>query len=237
MTVFELKSTLLNALAIILKSLSPNEINAQLTTHNEQLQRLNDLPFFLDLSAWSDEVLTSEDLKMVLDVFARWHIKISGLMHPHQRMADLAKQLGLFYQPSLSPRKATVGTKYDEQNHHTTQTDKGYTPYVLIERPVRSGQQIYAKHQDLIVTATVNEGAEVIADGSIHVYAPVRGRVFAGASGDFNAKIFISSMQAQLVCIAGIYRLIDQKLPSSLYKKSVKISLQNNKIYIKGIST
>lgn len=233
MTVFELKSTLLNALAIILKSLSPNEINAQLTTHNERLQRLNDLPFFLDLSAWSDEVLTSENLKTVLEVFARWQIKISGLMHPHQHMADLAKQLGLFYQPSLTPKKATVG----EQNHHTTQVNKEYTPYVLIERPVRSGQQVYAKHQDLIVTAAVHEGAEIMADGSIHVYAPVRGRVFAGASGDFSAKIFISSMQAQLVCIAGIYRLIDQKLPSSLYKKSVKIGLQNNKIYIKGIST
>lgn len=236
MTVFELKSTLLNALAIVLKSLSPNEINAQLTTHNERLRHLNDLPFFLDLSAWSDDALSSDDLKAVIDVFAKWRIKISGLMHPHHHMADLASQLGLFYQPSLSPRKVNVDAKYDGQNHQTTEK-KEYAPYLLIERPVRSGQQIYAKHQDLIVTATVNEGAEIIADGSIHVYAPVRGRVFAGASGDFNARIFISSMQAQLVCIAGIYRLIDQNLPSNLHKKNVKISLQNNKLYIKGIST
>ena len=148
MTVFELKSTLLNALAIVLKSLSPNEINAQLTTHNERLRHLNDLPFFLDLSAWSDDALSSDDLKAVIDVFAKWRIKISGLMHPHHHMADLASQLGLFYQPSLSPRKVNVDAKYDGQNHQTTEK-KEYTPYLLIERPVRSGQQIYAKHQDL----------------------------------------------------------------------------------------
>ncbi len=79
----------------------------------------------------------------------------------------------------------------------------------LITTPVRSGQQIVAKGTDLIITSAVSFGAELLADGSIHVYGALRGRALAGISGDRQARIFCQSLEAQLVSIAGFYRLSD----------------------------
>lgn len=79
----------------------------------------------------------------------------------------------------------------------------------MINSPVRSGQQVVAKGSDLIVTSSVSHGAELLADGSIHVYGVLRGRALAGMSGDFSARIFCQSLEAELVSIAGFYRLSD----------------------------
>ena len=98
---------------------------------------------------------------------------------------------------------------------------------VVVTSPVRTGQQVYAEQADLIVLGMVSEGAEIIADGNIHVYAPMRGRALAGESGDTSARIFLQSMQAELVSIAGIYRVFEQDLPPSLHKKAVQIELQD----------
>ena len=99
---------------------------------------------------------------------------------------------------------------------------------VVVTSPVRTGQQVYAKQADLVVLGVVSEGAEIIADGNIHVYAPMRGRALAGESGDTTARIFLQSMQAELVSIAGIYRVFEQNLPPSLHKKAVQIELQDD---------
>lgn len=80
---------------------------------------------------------------------------------------------------------------------------------MIVDTPVRAGQRIYARGADLIITAAVNNGAEVIADGSIHIYAPLRGRALAGANGDTEARIFTLSMEAELVSIAGMYRTFE----------------------------
>jgi len=82
--------------------------------------------------------------------------------------------------------------------------------------------------QCLAVVGMVSGGAEIIADGNIHVYAPMRGRALAGESGDKSARIFLQSMQAELVSIAGIYRVFEQNLPPSLHKKAVQIELQDD---------
>ncbi|MES1942782.1 septum site determining protein MinC [Salinisphaera sp. PC39] len=79
----------------------------------------------------------------------------------------------------------------------------------LIDRPVRSGQQIYARDADLVITAAVSEGAEVLADGHIHVYGALRGRALAGASGDTGARIFCRRFEADLVAVAGNYKVAD----------------------------
>jgi septum site-determining protein MinC len=101
---------------------------------------------------------------------------------------------------------------------------------MLIDAPVRAGQRIYAQGRDLIVTAAVNNGAEVIADGSIHIYAPLRGRALAGASGDAGARIFTMSMEAELVSIAGMYRTFDNGLPKDLARVPVQIRLTGDRI-------
>ena len=79
----------------------------------------------------------------------------------------------------------------------------------LLTTPVRSGQQVVAKGSDLIVASSVSQGAELLADGSIHIYGTLRGRALAGISGDKEARIFCQSLEAELVSIAGFYRLSD----------------------------
>ncbi len=108
-------------------------------------------------------------------------------------------------------------------------------PAMIIDTPVRSGQRVYARGSDLIVTATVNPGAEVIADGSIHVYAPLRGRALAGASGQTDARIFSLAMEAELVSIAGVYRTFDEGWQKELAGKPAQVRLKDDRLDIKSI--
>ncbi|MEO8810782.1 MAG: septum site-determining protein MinC [Rhodanobacter sp.] len=96
---------------------------------------------------------------------------------------------------------------------------------------VRSGQQVYARDRDLIVTAAVANGAEVIADGNIHIYGGLRGRAMAGAQGDEKARIFVSDFRAELVAIAGQYRVFEQ-IPAELEGHSVQCWLEDDKLMI-----
>jgi septum site-determining protein MinC len=106
---------------------------------------------------------------------------------------------------------------------------------LVIDKPLRSGQQVYARGGDVIVTAVVSFGAEVIADGNVHVYAPLRGKAIAGARGDTGARIFTTCMEAQLVAIAGIYRTSEVALPDEIAGKSAQISLDGKKIVMNPI--
>ncbi len=108
-------------------------------------------------------------------------------------------------------------------------------PTMIIDTPIRSGQRIYARGSDLVVTATVNPGAEIIADGSIHVYAPLRGRALAGASGQSDARIFSLAMEAELVSIAGVYRTFDEGWQKELAGKPAQIRLKDERLDIKSI--
>nr|WP_034337364.1 septum site-determining protein MinC [Herbaspirillum sp. B39] len=101
---------------------------------------------------------------------------------------------------------------------------------VVIDTPVRAGQRIYARGADLVVLAVVNNGAELIADGCIHVYAPLRGRALAGASGNTSARIFAASLEAELVSIAGVYRTFENGHAPELAGKQVQVRLQGERI-------
>ena len=140
-------------------------------------------------------------------------------------------------QPENAPPAAPSNEAADEHaepqaaENNTTQPETQQLPArktVVVTSPVRTGQQVYAEQADLVVLGVVSEGAEIIADGNIHVYAPMRGRALAGESGDTTARIFLQSMQAELVSIAGIYRVFEQNLPPSLHKKAVQIELQDD---------
>jgi septum site-determining protein MinC len=106
---------------------------------------------------------------------------------------------------------------------------------LLIDKPLRSGQQIYARGGDVVVTAVVSFGAEVIADGNVHVYAPLRGKAIAGARGNTEARIFSTCMEAQLVAIAGIYRTNEVPLPDTVLGKSAQVRLDGKKLAIDPI--
>lgn len=101
----------------------------------------------------------------------------------------------------------------------------------LINTPVRSGQQIYARNSDLIVTSSVSAGAELIADGNIHIYGMMRGRALAGASGDGECQIFCTHLSPELVSIAGQYWLSDQ-IPAEFSGKAARLCLQDGTLTI-----
>ncbi|HSX60353.1 MAG TPA: septum site-determining protein MinC, partial [Tahibacter sp.] len=102
---------------------------------------------------------------------------------------------------------------------------------MLQSLPVRSGQQVYARGTELVITAVVGHGAEVIADGSIHVYAALRGKAIAGAQGDTAARIFCQDFQAELVSIAGHYRVFED-IPADLRGKPVQVWLEGEKLLL-----
>ena len=97
---------------------------------------------------------------------------------------------------------------------------------LVIDKPLRSGQQVYAKGRDLVVLAMVNPGAEVIADGHIHIYAPLRGKAIAGARGQSDARIFALAMEPELISIAGVYRTSENPLPAQVWGKPAQVHLQ-----------
>ncbi|WP_313080361.1 septum site-determining protein MinC [Atlantibacter sp.] len=105
----------------------------------------------------------------------------------------------------------------------------------LIDLPVRSGQRVYAPNCDLIVTNHVSAGAELIADGNIHVYGMMRGRALAGASGDRKAQIFCTNLAAELVSIAGVYWLSDQ-IPATYSGKAARLQLAENDLTIQPLN-
>jgi septum site-determining protein MinC len=108
---------------------------------------------------------------------------------------------------------------------------------MIIDTPVRAGQRIYARGTDLIVTAVVNNGAEIIADGSIHVYAPLHGRALAGASGNAGARIFALQLQPELVSIAGVYRTFDEGIPADVARQAAQIRLVGDRIDISSLGS
>lgn len=99
---------------------------------------------------------------------------------------------------------------------------------MVIDKPLRSGQKVYAKGCDLVVLAMVNQGAEVVADGNIHVYAPLRGKAMAGATGNTNARIFSLCLEPELISIAGIYRTSESPLSPEVQGKPAQVRLSND---------
>ena len=96
---------------------------------------------------------------------------------------------------------------------------------LVIDKPVRSGQKIYARGADLVVLAMVNQGGEVVADGHIHVYAPLRGKAMAGASGNTQARIFSTCLEPELISIAGVYRTSENPLAAHIHGKVAQVRL------------
>lgn len=235
---FEIKSARTDALAVYLHNADAAALDAALAKCAAQYRELN-LPLILDMQDFRP---SEADLPAVLAVFRRHRLSVAALRHSDEAWAATAAGNGL---PFTVPGKdrpvpletADAGTVAEITSEVASETAKqaGH-PTVLVADPVRTGQQVYAENADLIVTGTVSEGAELIADGNIHIYASMRGRALAGAKGRRDARIFIHSMQAELVSIAGIYRNFEQQLPEHLYRKPVQIHLQDDRLVIAAIA-
>jgi septum site-determining protein MinC len=106
---------------------------------------------------------------------------------------------------------------------------------LVITKPLRSGQRIYARHTDLVIVGMVSQGAEVIADGNIHVYGPLRGKAMAGARGDTSARIFTTQLDPELIAIAGVYRVVEAKLDNSLHNQAAVIYLDGEALRVEAL--
>lgn len=109
------------------------------------------------------------------------------------------------------------------------------SPTKVVNQSVRSGQQIYARGGDLIVIGGVNAGAEVVADGNVHIYGSLRGRALAGAQGDVQTRIFCQCLEAELVAVAGQYRVFDDTAPSETRGQTVQVFLDNNQLRVERL--
>jgi septum site-determining protein MinC len=117
------------------------------------------------------------------------------------------------------------------------QADPPSSSTLVISRPLRSGQRVYARHTDLIVIGMVSPGAEVIADGNIHIYGPLRGKAMAGAHGDTSARIFTTHLDAELLAIAGIYRVLEDRLDATLHGQPALVHLDGDTLRIEALKT
>lgn len=143
--------------------------------------------------------------------------------------------------PVVAPPAADKAAKQPEskatEREHATAPDTPAIPDVapaamVINRPLRSGQRIYARNTDLIVIGVVSQGAEVIADGNIHVYGPLRGKAMAGARGDASARIFTTQLDPELLAIAGVYRVIETQLDDSLRNQPTIVQLDGDALRV-----
>lgn len=106
---------------------------------------------------------------------------------------------------------------------------------LVIDKPIRAGQRVYAADANLIVLAVVNAGAELIADGDIHVYAPLRGRALAGARGNAGARIFTLSLEAELVSIAGVFQVFEHGIPDAVRAKPAQVFLEGEQVVLRPL--
>ncbi|OGS75327.1 MAG: septum site-determining protein MinC [Gallionellales bacterium GWA2_60_142] len=123
------------------------------------------------------------------------------------------------------PRKEATGS-----GRETPQPAAPQPTTMIVDKPVRTGQRIYARGGNLVVLAIVNAGAEVIADGDIHIYAPFRGRAIAGAQGNENARIFVHKLEAELISIAGCFQVFENGVPENVRGKPAQIRLDGTRL-------
>ncbi len=253
----EFKGTTLPIVSVTLRSLSPDDLTRTAS------ELFGDEAFFdgdaavLELDQIECTNEAAVDWEAIRAVFGRHGLHVVGVRGAGEVLGESAAAAGLpglaafkrAARPIAEPARAEATDtlpQLEEQppasapaSHPAAQP--AFNPTLIIDRPLRSGQQAYARGGDLVVLAAVNAGAEVIADGSIHIYAPLRGRALAGASGETGARIFTTRFEAELVSIAGVYRTFEAGIPEPLAGKPVQVQLsdsgEGDRLNIKALKT
>jgi len=217
---FEIKSANLPLVALLLKSADLQALAAELQA------RFGDIPDFFDHDPLVIDLAPLPDgadvdfaaLLRLLREYRVLPVAVRGGTEQHQAAARAA---GL-----ASAEDAVLeGPRPPAQPQPQVEAAPPASA-LYVDRPLRSGQQVYARGRDLVVMSMVNPGAEVIADGSIHVYAPLRGKAIAGARGNEQARIVTLCLEPELVSIAGVYRTSDIALPSEVLGKPTQVRLE-----------
>ena len=236
--VFEFKSATLPLIAVILKTADldvlAKALDAQLADTPDFFEQE---PVVIDLSQLPQDAaaIDFDTLRRLLARHQTQPIAVRGGNAAHASAARLAG-LSITSMPvAPPPRAAPAAAPANAEPQIVKEVTAPPGGTIVIDRPLRSGQQVYARGGDVIVLGVVNFGAEVIADGHIHVYAPLRGKAMAGARGNTEARIFSTCLEAQLLAIAGIYRTSEVALPSHVAGKGAYVRLEGEKLVIEAI--
>ncbi len=232
---FELKGSLFTFTVLRLLKTDLSAFRQQLdATVAKAPKFFHHTPIVVDLSkvSSSDEPI---DFTALLDELRAHSLIPMGVSKGNALQHAAALEAGLPQLPEgkeTSPKSNPTKTPTSEEreSYHTPSQN---LPSKLITQPVRSGQQIYAKDADLIVLSSVSNGAELLADGHIHVYGTLRGRALAGVNGNTEARIFCQSLEAELVSIAGYYLLHEDANP--LLCKSAHIFLNGESLVVESL--
>jgi septum site-determining protein MinC len=227
---FEIKSANLPLVALLLKSPDLDALARDLAV------RFGDIPDFFDndplvleLSALAAEN-RAIDFTALINLLCSYRVAPIAVRGGSPAQMDAALAVGLLPAPDAritaartqEPQITPVQAPPPAEAAAPAPAPLGA---LVIDKPLRSGQQVYARGRDLVLLAMVNAGAEVIADGHIHVYAPLRGKAMAGARGNADARIFALSLEPELLSIAGIYRTSDVPLPKNIWGHPTQVRL------------
>ena len=246
---FDLKSATLPVVAVLLKTTDAAQFAADLA------ERVADAPGFFDNDPVLIDLSAVKEAEEPIDFAAiaaqlRGHgtLPVAVRGGSDAQMAA-ARAAGLAAAPDAPPPRAEAGAAaapevrevvrevvHEVEVEVVREVPVAAPGAVVVDKPLRSGQQVYARGTDLIVMAVVSFGAEVIADGNIHVYAPLRGRAIAGARGNTEARIISTCLEPQLVSIAGIYRTTETELPDSVRGKPAQVRLDGEKLLIEPLA-
>jgi len=223
---FEIKSANLPLVALLLKSAELADLARDLA------QRFGDVPDFfdqdpllVDLSPLQDSGQDAElDFPALLELLRAYRLLPLAVRGGSAAQLAAAQAAGLVPAAEALVQK-TLAVAAPAPAAAPPPAAAQPAGALVIDRPLRSGQQVYARGRDLVVRAIVNPGAEVIADGHIHVYAPLRGKAIAGARGQTDARIFALVMEPELISIAGIYRTSENALPPEVWGQPTQVRL------------
>jgi septum site-determining protein MinC len=217
---FEIKSANLPLVALLLKSTDLAQLGDDLHSRFGELPEFFDNdPMVIDLTPLNGGEV---DVGAVVELLRKYKVRPVAVKGGSEGMMQRALEAGLA--PANDARLLTPDPVRRDKLPEPAPTPAASA--LVIDKPLRSGQQVYARGRDAVVTAMVNPGAEIIADGHIHVYAPLRGKAMAGARGNADARILTLCLEPELVSIAGVYRTSEVPLPAELKGGPAQIRLQ-----------
>jgi septum site-determining protein MinC len=228
---YDIKSADLPVLALLLKTTDIQSVGLALTQQLAESPGFFDHePVIIDVSALPTDPQSSVlDLASLLDLLRQHALVPLAIKGAQEALLTSAHALGLVNASDARIRRSVPSAEAIETVITAPPPISPPAPLgaLVIDKPLRSGQQVYAKGRDLVVLAVVNPGAEVIADGSVHIYGALRGKAIAGARGNVNARIFAQCMEPELVSIAGVYRTSENALSKNVFGLPAQVCLQS----------
>ena len=254
---FKIKSAHLQTVALMIKTADWHALVADLSA---KFGPLGETPDFFERDALIldfsnlDANLPVQDFAPLLKVLKACRLVPVAVRGANAAWVEAARACGLVEAQMDMPRTSPVAAAAAvptlteivapevviQVASHTATREVAGAATMVIDKPLRSGQKIYARGADLVILAMVNQGAEVVADGNIHVYAPLRGKAMAGASGNVHARIFSTCLEPELMSIAGIYRTSEKPLADDVRGKAAQVRLSNDgqdKLLIEALKT